>query len=43
MTLRRKGLVIDTIRAEHGGPFPGHHGIYRLLTRVTVEQVGGAA
>lgn len=43
MTLRRKGFVIDTIRAEHGGPFPGHHGIYRLLTRVTVEQAGGAA
>lgn len=42
LTLRRKGLVIETIRAEHGGPFPGHHGIYRLVSNVTVEPIGGA-
>lgn len=43
MTLRRKGLVIETIWTDHGGPFPGKHGVYRLHSRVTVEQVGGAA
>ena len=42
LTLRRKGIVIETIRAEHGGPFPGHHGIYRLVSHVTVEPIGGA-
>ncbi len=42
LTLRRKGLVIETVRAKHGGPFPGHHGIYRLVSNVTVESIGGA-
>jgi hypothetical protein len=43
MTIRRKGLVIETIRAEHGGAFPGVHGIYKLVSRVTVQTVGGGA
>lgn len=43
MTLRRKGLVIDTVWSEHGGQFPGRHGAYFLRSRVTIEQVRGAA
>ena len=38
--LREMGLDIETIREEHGGDFPGHHGRYVLRSPVAVE--GGA-
>lgn len=34
--LRRLGLVIETIRETHSGPFPGQHARYRLCSPVTV-------
>ncbi|SEQ46375.1 winged helix domain-containing protein [Thalassovita taeanensis] len=43
MTLRRKGVVIDTEMQPHGGAFPGEHGVYRLKSAVTIEQVEGRA
>ena len=41
MTLRRKGVAIDTEMQTHGGAFPGEHGVYRLKSVVTIEQVEG--
>ena len=41
MTLRRKGVAIDTDMQPHGGAFPGEHGVYRLKSAVTIEQVEG--
>jgi hypothetical protein len=41
MTLRRKGVAIDTDKQAHGGAFPGEHGAYRLKSAVTIEQVEG--
>lgn len=41
MTLRRKGVAIDTDMQAHGGAFPGEHGVYRLKSAVTIEQVEG--
>ena len=38
--LRAIGLDIETIREEHGGDFPGHHGRYVLRSPVAIE--GGA-
>jgi hypothetical protein len=38
--LRARGLNIETIREEHGGDHPGHHGRYVLHT--TVALGGGA-
>jgi hypothetical protein len=43
MTLRRKGVAIDTQMQAHGGAFPGEHGVYRLKSAVTIEQVEGCA
>jgi hypothetical protein len=43
MTLRRKGDAIDTDMQPHGGAFPGKHGVYRLKSAVTIEQVEGRA
>lgn len=43
MTLRRKGVAIDTDMMPHGGAFPGEHGVYRLKSAVTIEQVEGRA
>ncbi|MEP3329195.1 hypothetical protein [Sedimentitalea sp.] len=43
MTLRRKGVPIDTNMQPHGGAFPGEHGVYRLKCAVTLEQVEGRA
>ena len=35
--LRRKhGVVIETIDEPHGGPFPGHHARYRLVSKVEI-------
>ncbi|MFZ7093267.1 winged helix domain-containing protein [Primorskyibacter sp. 2E233] len=41
LTLRRKGVVIDTDMQPHGGAFPGEHGVYRLKSAVTIERVEG--
>ncbi|WP_282064864.1 winged helix domain-containing protein [Aliiroseovarius marinus] len=41
MSLRRKGVAIDTNMQPHGGAFPGEHGVYRLKCAVTIEQVEG--
>lgn len=41
MCLRRKGVAIDTDMQPHGGAFPGEHGVYRLKSAVTIEQVEG--
>jgi hypothetical protein len=38
--LRARGLSIETIREEHGGDYPGHHGRYVLHTTVAI---GGGA
>ena len=38
--LRALGLDIETIREEHGGDFPGHHGRYVLRSPVAIA--GGA-
>ncbi len=31
--LRRFGFVIETIDEPHGGPFPGSHARYRLMSK----------
>lgn len=41
MCLRRKGFAIETEMQPHGGAFPGEHGVYRLKSAVTIEQVEG--
>lgn len=41
MCLRRKGVAIDTDMQPHGGAFPGEHGVYRLKSAVTIEQMEG--
>jgi hypothetical protein len=35
-SLRKRGLVIDTIDEQHAGPYPGAHGRYVLRTQVRV-------
>jgi hypothetical protein len=32
--LRRAGVEIETNHVAHGGEFAGHHGVYRLKSRV---------
>jgi hypothetical protein len=40
--LRKVGIVIETIREAHGGPFAGQHARYVLRTLITVlEKKGG--
>ncbi len=34
MSLRRKGIAIETITESHGGPFKGSHGRYVLTTEL---------
>jgi hypothetical protein len=41
--LRRAGLSITTEFEKHKGPFPGTHGRYRLVTRVTIVTIEVAA
>ncbi len=42
--LRKAGIVIETIRERHGGPFAGDHARYVLRTDVTIlENDGGAS
>ena len=36
--LRGMGFVIETIDEAHGGPFPGHHARYRLVSKVEILQ-----
>lgn len=40
--LRALGIVIETIREEHGGDFPGHHARYVLRSAVALVQEGAA-
>lgn len=42
-TLRKRGLVIDTIDEQHAGPYPGAHGRYILRTRLRVLKAVSAA
>jgi hypothetical protein len=35
-SLRKRGLVIDTIDEHHAGPYPGAHGRYVLRTQLSV-------
>lgn len=37
--LRKAGLVIDTIRERHGGPFAGDHARYVLRTNITILEI----
>ena len=39
--LRQKGVAIDTEMTDHGGPFAGRHGRYRLRSAVRID--GGDA
>jgi hypothetical protein len=40
--LRQLGIVIETIREAHGGPFSGQHARYVLRSLVTIlEKEGG--
>lgn len=34
--LRRMGVVIETVREKHAGPFPGQHARYVLRSRVEI-------
>ncbi|WP_194304099.1 winged helix domain-containing protein [Chthonobacter albigriseus] len=38
MKLRQSGLAITTEDVKHGGPFPGHHGRYRLASAVRIVE-----
>lgn len=37
--LRRLGLLIETKHESHGGDFAGHHGRYRLLSKIQIIAV----
>jgi Winged helix domain len=40
--LRKAGIVIETIREAHGGPFSGQHARYVLRSLITIlEEKGG--
>ncbi len=34
--LRKRGILIETLDEEHGGPFPGRHARYLLHSQVTI-------
>ena len=38
MDLRHRGLVIETVFEDHGGPFPGRHGRYVLRTELELRE-----
>lgn len=38
-SLRKRGLVVDTLDERHAGPYPGAHGRYVLQTPLTVLKV----
>ena len=39
--LRKAGIVVETIRERHGGPFAGDHARYVLRTDVTILEIEG--
>jgi hypothetical protein len=40
--LRKAGIIIETIREAHGGPFSGRHARYVLRSLITIlEKEGG--
>ena len=39
--LRKAGIVIETIREKHGGPFSGEHARYVLRSLITVLERKG--
>jgi hypothetical protein len=39
--LRKAGIVVETVREGHGGPFPGQHARYILSSAVTILQTEG--
>jgi hypothetical protein len=41
--LRKLGIVIETIRERHGGPFAGEHARYVLRSLVVILEKEGAA
>lgn len=38
MDLRHRGLAIETVYEDHGGPFPGRHGRYVLRTDIELKE-----
>lgn len=40
--LRNAGIIIETIRENHGGPFAGQHARYVLRSPVTILETEGA-
>jgi Winged helix domain len=41
--VRKLGIVIETVRERHGGPFPGEHARYVLRSRVDIIESDGVA
>ena len=39
--LRKAGIVVETIRERHGGPFAGEHARYVLRTEITILEIAG--
>jgi hypothetical protein len=39
--LRNAGIIIETIRENHGGPFAGQHARYVLRSQVTILETEG--
>ncbi|QGJ73793.1 hypothetical protein [Sinorhizobium meliloti] len=36
LKIRRAGITVETVPTSHGGAFPGHHGVYKLRSRLRV-------
>lgn len=45
MKIRRAGILIETVKQPHGGPYVGWHGVYKLRTKLDVieDNTGAAA
>jgi hypothetical protein len=41
--IRELGFVIDTLRVNHGGVYPGYHARYVLRSKVHITETLGAA
>jgi hypothetical protein len=41
--LRKAGIVAETIRERHGGPFAGEHARYVLRTEITILEIEGGS
>jgi hypothetical protein len=39
--LRKLGIIIDTVREAHDGPFPGRHARYILRIHIRILEVRG--